>query len=75
MKIKDSNEFSWIEEYVPNKVYGFTFSDGTVIKTVVAQEDQEAFDLEYAFYLALTKKNFKTCLTLEGIEATAYKLK
>ena len=32
--IKDSNEFKAITEYVPNKVYGFTFYNGQEIKTV-----------------------------------------
>lgn len=63
--IKDSNEFKKIEELVPFKVYRFTFEDDTVIKTVCSDEDP--FDLEYAFYLALAKKEFSYSQTFEGI--------
>lgn len=52
--IKDSNEFKTITEYVPNKVYGFTFYNGQEIKTVCDEEDE--FNLEFAFYLAIAKK-------------------
>lgn len=65
MEIKDSNEFIAIKQHVPNKVYTFTFEDKTKIKTVCSDED--VFDLEYAFYLALSKKLFSKELTFEGI--------
>ena len=64
-EIKDSNEFTDIKEYVPGKVYSFTFADETKIKTVCSDED--VFNLEYAFYLALSKKLFFKELTFEGI--------
>ena len=63
--IKDKNEFTDIKEYVPGKVYSFTFADETKIKTVCSDED--VFNLEYAFYLALSKKLFSKELTFEGI--------
>lgn len=63
--IKDNNEFTDIKEYVPNKVYSFTFADKTKIKTVCSDED--VFNLEYAFYLALSKKLFSKELTFDGI--------
>lgn len=63
--LKDANEFKKIEELVPFKVYRFTFLDNTVIKTVCANEDP--FDLEYAFYLALAKKKFSCSHTFEGV--------
>lgn len=65
MEIKDSNDFLDIKEHVPNKVYTFTFADKTKIKTICSDED--VFDLEYAFYLALSKKLFSKELTFEGI--------
>lgn len=63
--IKDKNEFTDIKEYVPGKVYSFIFADETKIKTVCSDED--VFNLEYAFYLALSKKLFSKELTFEGI--------
>ena len=63
--IKDTNEFKKIEELVPQKVYRFTFHDGTVVKTICAETD--VFDLEYAFYLALSKKLFSKTYTFSGI--------
>ena len=63
--IKDSNEFKKVEELVPFKVYRFTFADNTVIKTICRNEDP--FDLEYAFYLALAKKKCSKNYTFEGV--------
>lgn len=65
IKTTDNNEFLAIKEHVPNKVYTFTFVDKTKIKTICSNED--VFDLEYAFYLALSKKLFSKELTFEGI--------
>ena len=59
------NEFSSIKEYVPNKVYGFTFNKGDTVKTICDESDN--FDLEYAFYLALAKHFYKDEYTFEGI--------
>lgn len=61
----DPNSFKYIKEIVPNKVYSFTFADNTIIKTVCDEED--VFDLEYAFYLALAKKCFSSTYTFEGV--------
>ncbi len=63
--IKDANEFKKIEELVPQKVYRFTFHDGTVVKTICAETD--VFNLEYAFYLALSKKLFSETYTFSGV--------
>ena len=59
--------FLYIEEYVPNKVYGFIFKDDTKIKTIC--QDEDTFDLEYAFRLALAKYRNHTTnkFTFEGI--------
>lgn len=65
MEIRDNNDFLDIKQHVPNKVYTFTFADKTKIKTICSDED--VFDLEYAFYLALSKKLFSKELTFEGI--------
>ena len=53
----ESDYFTDIKEIVNNKVYLFTFADGTEIKTICDEEDE--FDFEFAFYLALAKKNTK----------------
>ena len=70
--IKDSNEFKAITEYVPNKVYGFTFQNGQEIKTVCDEEDE--FNLEFAFYLAIAKKNYGKMYTIKGIMNKAEEL-
>lgn len=69
---KDSNEFKAIIEYVPNKVYGFTFYNGQEIKTVCDEEDE--FNLEFAFYLAIAKKNYGKMYTIKGIMNKAEEL-
>ena len=61
-----------IKEYVPNKVYEFTFYDDTKIKTICDEED--VFDLEYAFYLALAKKLYSDKYTFEGVIHKSYEL-
>ena len=71
--IVDTNSFKKIEELVPFKVYRFTFNDNKVIKTVCSDED--TFNLEYAFYLALAKKIFSTTHTFEGVLHKADTLK
>lgn len=73
--IKDSEEFKKIIQIVPNKVYKFIFNDNTEIKTVCDKEDEEFFDLEYAFFLALSKKKFSKTHTLSGIMKMANELK
>lgn len=64
-KIHDHNEFKNIKELVPEKVYEFTFYDGTKIKTIC--DEYDLFNLEYAFYLALAKKLFSSTYTFEGV--------
>jgi len=53
-------------------VVGFTFSDGTKIKTICSEGD--SFSLEYACYLAYAKKYFGKVLTFEGVLAKATEL-
>ncbi len=65
--------FKDIKEIVPEKVYEFTFQDGTKIKTILDKED--IFNLEYAFYLALSKKLYKDTLTFEGVLNKVYELR
>lgn len=61
--IKDSNEFKTITEYVPNKVYGFTFNNGQEIKTVCDEEDE--FNLDFASILLLLRKIMVKCILLK----------
>ena len=62
-----------IEVLVPNKVLRFTFQHGTQIKTVCNNED--AFDFEFAIYLAFAKLFYKQSYTREGIEYKAHSMK
>lgn len=64
--------FSKIKQHVPGKVYEFTFSDGETVKTICDEEDE--FDLEFAFYLALAKKLYKYQYTSIGMIDKAYQL-
>ena len=70
--ITDPNQFSYIKQLVPEKVYEFTFNDRTKIKTIL--EEGDLFDLEYAFYLALAKKLYAKTLTFEGVLSKSYQL-
>lgn len=64
-ELKKKTSFSWIKEYVPNKVYGFKFrKNDKEYKTICAEED--TFDLEFAFFLALAKWFTVLNLTTEG---------
>ena len=67
-----TNEFYNIKEIVPEKVYEFTFGDGTKIKNVLSEED--FFDLEYGFYLALAKKLYSKTYTFEGVICKSFDL-
>lgn len=49
----------------PNKVVGFTFTDGQRIKTIC--DNNDIFSLEYACFLAYSKKIYKNTLTYEGV--------
>lgn len=71
--IQDSNSITKVKEIVPEKVYLFTFADGTVIKTVCDKND--IFDFEFAFYLALAKKLYSKSFTMDGIMHKARELK
>ena len=62
-----------IEVLIPNKVLRFTFQHGTQIKTVCNNED--AFDFEFAIYLAFAKLFYKQSYTREGIEYKAHSMK
>jgi len=57
---------------VPEKVYEFTFNDNTKIKTI--REENDPFDLEYMFYLALAKKLYSKDYTFEGVLMKAAEL-
>lgn len=71
--MKDSNSIEKVKEIVPEKVYLFTFADGSVIKTVCDKND--IFDFEFAFYLALAKKLYSKNYTMDGIMHMARELK
>lgn len=67
-ELRDKTWFYSIKEYVPNKVYGFTFFpyswQKSEYKTICADED--TFDLEFAFFLAYAKYLHTNELTTEG---------
>lgn len=69
-EIKELRNKTWfysIKEYVPNKVYGFTFPysyQKNEYKTICADEDE--FNLEFAFFLAYAKYLNNNELTTEG---------
>lgn len=69
LQIKKEQEVEFVDiiERNPNRVYEFVFQDGTHIKTVCAEEDLEAFDLEFSFYLALAKYLYGNIYTFENI--------
>ena len=53
-ELRKKTSFSWIKEYVPNKVYGFKFGiNDKEFKTICADED--VFNLAFAFALAYAK--------------------
>lgn len=65
-ELKSKTSFSWIKEYVPNKVYGFKFRDkDKEYKTICADED--TFSLVFAFALAYAKWDAGDILTIQGI--------
>ena len=49
----------------PNKVVGFTFSNGKKIKTIC--DDNDVFDLKYACFLAYAKLMYSEDYTFEGV--------
>lgn len=66
-ELRDKTWFYSIKEYVPNKVYGFTFPyswQKSEYKTICADEDE--FNLEFAFFLAYAKYLNTNELTTEG---------
>lgn len=66
-ELRNKTIFYSIKEYVPNKVYGFTFPYGQKkdeYKTICADED--TFNLEFAFFLAYAKYLNDGKLTTEG---------
>lgn len=59
--------FKDIKEYVPGKVYEFTIEGTTkTFKCKTICDDNDVFDLEMAFYLALMKYRYEKQLTPEG---------
>ena len=64
-KINSSLYFTNIEEYVPYKVYEFTFGSGKKVKTVCDESDE--FSLRKAFFIAIAKRKYQSTLTPEGI--------
>jgi len=67
------SEIVKIEILVPNKVLRFTFKFGTQIKTVCNEED--AFDFDFAIYLAYSKLINSNRFTKEGVEHKAHEMK
>lgn len=67
---KHSFDFEYIKEIVAEKVYEFTFHDNSKVKTIRREEDP--FDLEYMFYLALAKKFYSRDYTFEGVLSKSY---
>ena len=65
-------DFENIKEIVPEKVYEFTFHDGVKVKTI--REEEDPFDLEYMFYLAIAKKLYSKDYTFDGVLYKAYQL-
>ena len=65
-------DFEYIKEIVPEKVYEFTFHDGAKVKTI--REEEDPFDLEYMFYLAIAKKLYSKDYTFDGVLYKAYQL-
>lgn len=63
--LKHPFDFEYIKEIVPEKVYEFTFHDRVKVKTI--REENDLFDLEYMFYLAIAKKLYSKDCTLEGV--------
>lgn len=54
-----------IVEYVPYKVYEIRFNNGKKVKTICDEED--TFDPEYMFYLAIAKMMYSKTHTFEGV--------
>lgn len=66
-ELRNKTWFYSIKEYVPFKVYGFTFPyswQKNEYKTICADEDE--FNLEFAFFLAYAKYLNTNQLTTEG---------
>ena len=64
-ELKKKTTFTWIKEYVPEKVYGFKFKENKEYKTICADED--TFNLEFAFALATVKHIYSNTLTTQGL--------
>lgn len=71
-KMLHPNYIDRIEELKPEKVYRFTFNDGTIIKTV--RSEMDIFDLRYACFLAIAKKIYGKILTFDGVLNETYQL-
>ena len=71
-KMLRPNDIDKIEELKSEKVYRFTFNDGTIIKTI--RSEMDIFDLRYACFLAIAKKVYGKILTFEGVINESYQL-
>lgn len=66
-------EIKKVEILNPGKVIRFTFADGTQIKTI--RKECDAYNFEFAFYIAYAKLLWGKYLTPEGIWQKACELK
>lgn len=64
--------FENIKEIVPERVYQFTFKNKKKVKTI--REENDPFDFEYMFYLAIAKTMYSKDYTFEGVLAKSYQL-
>ena len=71
-ELRKKTKFYFIKEYVPEKVYGFTFKNDKnhEYKTICSEEDP--FDLTFAFALAYAKQDAGKILTINGIIQRAH---
>lgn len=65
LKECDPQSIKEIVEYVPYKVYEIRFNNGEKVKTICDEED--TFDPEYMFYLAIAKMMYSKTYTFEGV--------
>lgn len=61
-----------IEILKPYKVLRFTFADKTVIKTIC--DDMDIFDLDFACFLAISKKIYGKDWTADGVYSKTFEL-
>lgn len=61
-----------IEILKPYKVLRFTFADKTIIKTIC--DDMDTFDLDFACFLAISKKIYGKDWTADGVYSKTFEL-